>query len=422
VPPGRSAVELRRFAARTANYVERRARRLHRRLVFDTGPLIDPAAEAAEVLIYFSEVPRRLYQLTQWIPVMERLAEERPTACVLRSRGAYAALLESTSLPIALVPRYGDLMAFYEPGRHKVVVYVNHARLNFQSLTLRTALHVHVNHGESDKRSSFSNQAKAYDRIFVAGEVAAKRYLDNVLEIDERRLVEVGRPPLDFVPDPVLPAVPTPTVMYAPTWEGESRDNDWSSIRHLGVPIMAQLLGLDSVRVIYKPHPRIISSPDPGIVEAHTGILRLLAASPPDAGHMALVRTSPLATFSHVDALVTDVSAVGLDYLFLRPECPIVLTDTRNDPETLSSTTPLATGSDVVHADNVDQLGTRVASRLAADAQRSDRLAVRTAYFGDLAPGGESTRRFLEEIGRLCAIRDELLAQRSAQPSVIEQG
>jgi len=98
------------------------------------------------------------------------------------------------------------------------------------------------------------------------------------------------------------------------------------------------------------------------------------------------------------------------------------LTDTRNDPEALSSTTPLATGSDVVHADNVDQLGTRVASRLTADAQRSDRLDVRTAYFGDLAPGGESTRRFLEEIGRLCAIRDELLAQRSAQPSAIEQG
>jgi hypothetical protein len=426
VPPGRAAADLRRFATRTAIYLGGKARGIYRRLPLDTGAIVDPDSERAEVLIYFPERPMQLYQLAQWFPVMERLASERATACVLRSRDAYPAVLESTSLPVALLPTYNDLLAFYQAGQHKVVVYVNHSRLNFQSLTLRTALHVHISHGESDKRSSFSNQAKAYDRVFVAGEIAAQRYLDNVLEFDERRLVRVGRPPLDFVPAPggsggfppgmntapVLPTVPRPTVMYAPTWEGESRDNDWSSIRHLGLPIMRQLLGLDSVRVLYQPHPRIAGSADPAITRAHAQILRLLAATHPDAGHLALKGTNPLATFSHVDALVTDVSAIGLDYLFLRPECPIVLTDTRNDPEALRIATPLAAGSDVVHEGNVAELGARVASRLATDARRSDRLAVRTGYFGDLAPDGGSTRRFLDEIQRLCALRDELLAQR----------
>jgi hypothetical protein len=412
VPAGRPPTDLRRFAARTANYVERKARAARRRLVQSTAPFVDPGAEAAEVLIYFPERPVRSYQLAQWLPVLERVAQERGAGIVLRSPGTYERVRPTTSLPIALVPTYDDLMAFYEQGPHKVVLYVNHGKLNFQSLTLRTALHVHVNHGESDKRSSFSNQAKAYDRVFVAGEIAARRYLDNVLEFDERRLVQVGRPPLDVVPPPSVPPADVPTVLYAPTWEGESVDNDWSSLRRLGVRIVEQLLGLGTVRVLYKPHPRVALSPDPDVQAAHSGILRLLAAAPPAAGHLALVDADLLGTFAVVDALVTDVSAVGLDFLFLRPESPILLTDSRNEPDALATATPLSAGADIVHGGNVGGVGALVASRLADDAMRAGRLSVRQRYFGDLAPNGESTARFLEEVGRLCKLRDELLSPR----------
>jgi len=383
---------------------------VHLRLTHGTPRVaVDAAAEQAEVLIYFPEAAQRLYQLTQWLPVMERVAATHRVACVLRSPAAYAGVAPATALPLALLQTYEDLMAFYERGRAKVIIYVNHGQLNFQSLTARTALHVHVNHGESDKRSSFSNQAKAYDRVFVAGEVAARRYLDNVLEFEERRLVTVGRPPLDFLPPPILPAVATPTVMYAPTWEGESLDNDWSSIRTLGVPIVEQLL-TTGARVLYKPHPRIALSPDPLVAAAHSTILRMLAAGPPGAGHAALIAGDVLATFGSVDALVTDISAVGLDYLFVRPEAPILLTDVRHDPEALARATPLAAGADVVDAANVNGLSELVASRLATDARRSDRAAVHKAYFGDFVPDGESTARFTAEIGALCTLRDELLA------------
>ena len=169
VPPGRAAADLRRFAARTANYVERRARTVSHRLLRDTGAVVDPDAEQAEVLVYFPEPPLRLYQLAQWLPVLERLAEERATACVVRSAGAHPQLREATSLPLAVLPSYSDLMTFYDRGRPKVLLYVNHGQLNFQSLTLQTALHVQISHGESDKRSSVSNQAKAYDRVFGSG-------------------------------------------------------------------------------------------------------------------------------------------------------------------------------------------------------------------------------------------------------------
>ncbi len=405
----RSPAGLRRLAARSANYVERKARTAHRRLGAGTGVAVDPAAERAEVLFYFPDTVDRLYQLSPWLPVLEAVATTRPTAGVVRAFDVHAALRPATSLPLALLGRYEDLMAFYERGRAKVIVYVNHAQLNFQSLTLRTALHVHVNHGESDKRSNFSNQAKAYDRVFVAGELAARRYLDNVLEFEERRLVHVGRPTLDVLPPPIVPAAARPTVLYAPTWEGESRDNDWSSLRTLGVPIVEQLLGAD-VRVLYKPHPRVAVSPDPRVAGAHRTILRMLASAPAEAGHAAVVEGDVLATLGVVDALVTDISAVGPDYLFVRPERPIVLTDVRSDPEALLRAAPLAAGVDVVDGATVAGLGALVTSRLAVDDRRSDRLAVRRAYFGDLGPDGESTARFIGEIEGLCRRRDELLA------------
>jgi len=402
---------LRRFAVRSANYVERRARTVQQRLLLTPMVLVDPAAEAAEVVVYFPETLARDYQLTQWLPVMEALARERPVACVLRSPDTYAALSASTSLPLALLRRYEDVMAYYERGRSKVVLYVNHGQLNFQSLTHRTALHVHLNHGESDKRSSFSNQAKAYDRVFVAGEIAERRYLDNLLEFEPRRLVRVGRPPLDFAPGPVLPPGPLPTVLYAPTWEGESADNDWSSVRRLGVPVVEQLLRLGTVRVLYKPHPRIAASSDPEVRTAHRTILRLLATASPGAGHAAL-DGDLLAVLAATDVLVADVSAAALDHLFLRPNRPVVLTDVRGDGRALQATTPLAAGTDVVHVGDVAALGALVTEQLASDPRRADRLAVRKAYFGDVAADGESTARFVAEVRRLCDLRDQLVAGR----------
>jgi hypothetical protein len=407
-----SSRSLRSYAARSATYLERRARTVRRRLLHPPAVHLDPRALDADVLVYFPETVGRVYQVTPWLPVMEKLAAERSVACVVRAPDTRAALSATTSLPLALLPTYEDLMAFYDGGRHKVVVYVNHGQLNFQSLTLRTALHVHVNHGESDKRSNFSNQAKAYDRVFVAGEVAARRYLDNVLEFEHRRLVRVGRPPLDFAPAAVLPPSPLPTVLYAPTWEGESSDNDWSSLRSLGVSVVDQLLRLGAVRVLYKPHPRVATSDDAGVRVAHRSILRLLATAPPGLGHTALDGSDALEALASADVLVTDISAVGPDYLFLHPNRPIVLTDVRGDAEALRAATPLADGTDVVHAGNLADIGLLVTSQLAADPRRANRLAVREAYFGDLGPDGESTARFVSEIQGLCDLRDELLGAR----------
>ena len=74
------------------------------------------------------------------------------------------------------VRRLADLLALYD-GWATWSIYVNNGVTNFQSLSAWTMLHVHVNHGESDKVCMVTNQAKAYDRVFVAGEAAEQRHV-----------------------------------------------------------------------------------------------------------------------------------------------------------------------------------------------------------------------------------------------------
>ena len=68
------------------------------------------------------------------------------------------------------------MISYYEQHRPKLFLYVNNGRSNFQTLSYAPALHVHINHGESDKLSMVSNQAKAYDAVFTAGPAALRRH------------------------------------------------------------------------------------------------------------------------------------------------------------------------------------------------------------------------------------------------------
>lgn len=365
----------------------------------------------AEVVAYFGDDADRLYQLDQWLPVLERLSAAHRVVVVLRELGALRGLQDRTTLPTVCVSRFLDLMNLYDAGDFKVGIYVNNGQRNFQSLTNPRMLHVHVNHGESDKLSSFSNQVKAYDRVFVAGPAAVERYREALIAFDDRKLVPVGRPQLDLDLTPELPASRRSTVLYAPTWEGESESNNWTSLDCYGVRIVEAMLALPEVRVVYKPHPRVAGSGHPGVSRAHRKIMSLVAAAnqrDPEAGHLARTDANILAMFGRCDALVGDVSSVTLDFLYLRPDAPIFLTDRRNDRELLRSDSPLTQGADVVDATTLAGFGSALTDALVNDKRREDRARTRAHYFGDLGPG-ESSARFAHAVAELVQERDRLL-------------
>jgi hypothetical protein len=363
------------------------------------------------VLAYFPDDPTRIYQLLQWIPVLERLHQEHPVAVVMRDPESAAACEGRTTLPVLLAPSFPELTGLYAELGAKVVLYCNNSMRNFQSLLDNRMLHVHINHGESDKQSMASNNAKAYDRVFVAGEAAVQRHEAGLLDFDTSRLVRIGRPQLDLRPAPLLGPTTRRTVLYAPTWEGDADYNDYTSVDVFGPEIVRAVLAVPDVRLVYKPHPKVTTSETPTIRDGHRAIVALLddaVRREPDAGHAAVTVGDILAVMPDCDAMITDVSSVGLDWLYLRTERPIFITDRHHDGERLRREVPVSRCADVVDDTNLADLSALLRARLDHDEHHLARVAMRHHYFDDLAVG-DSTTRFLAAVDELAALRDRLV-------------
>ena len=363
------------------------------------------------VLAYFGDDPSRAYQLAQWLPVLEQLDAVQPVGIVLRRPDTAAVVAPTTRLPLLLAEEFAELRALYGGLDAKVVLYCNNSPRNFESLLESRALHVHVNHGESDKQSMASNNAKAYDRVFVAGEAAVQRLTTGLLEYDASRLVRVGRPQLDLRREPALEPSARRTVLYAPTWEGDADYNNYSSVDTIGREIVARVLAVPDIRLVYKPHPRVATSDDPGMHAAHAEIVAMVADAArrdPEAGHVSLIDADILAVMPDCDAMITDVSSVGLDWLYLRTECPLLIADRHDDPEQLRLAAPVSRCADVLDPVSVHELTGLLADRLDHDELHLARIAMRHHYFDDVKVG-DSTARFLDAVGELTVLRDTLV-------------
>jgi hypothetical protein len=365
----------------------------------------------AHVLAYFADDPTRSYQLIQWLPVLEQLDHHHPVEIVARNEDTAELFAAQTRLPITLAPDFAELTQVYADSEAKVVLYCNNSMLNFQSLLDGRKLHVHINHGESDKQSMASNNAKAYDRVFVAGEAAVQRHEAGLLEFDISRLVRTGRPQLDLRPPALLGPSGRRTVLYAPTWEGDAEYNDYTSVDTLGTEIVRAVLGVPDVRLVYKPHPKVTTSTVDAIRAAHAHIMAVVAEADrrdPEAGHVAVTSGDILAVMPDCDAMITDVSSVGLDWLYLRTDKPIFITDRHHDAERLRQEVPVSRCADVLDEVEVAELTALVAARLEHDEHHLARVAMRHHYFDDLQVG-DSTTRFLESVSELVALRDRLV-------------
>jgi CDP-Glycerol:Poly(glycerophosphate) glycerophosphotransferase len=365
----------------------------------------DRKVRTLPVLAYFGDDPDRVYQLIQWLPVLELLDATEPVGLVLRDESTAAVLRGRTTLPVLVAEEFAELRALYADLDSKVVLYCNNSMLNFQSLLEPRMLHVHINHGESDKQSMASNNAKSYDRLFVAGEAAVQRIVAGLLEFDSSRLVRIGRPQLDLRRESVLPPSDRRTLLYAPTWEGDADYNNYSSLDRFGPELVRRLLDVPDVRVVYKPHPRVVTSEDPCMSAAHREVCALLSHAP---YHLTLLDADILAVMPDCDAMITDVSSVGLDWLYLRTEKPLFIADRHDDPERLRLEAPVSRCADVVDSESLPELTELVAGRLDHDELHLQRIAMRHHYFDDVKVG-DSTARFLAEVRELVALRDRLL-------------
>ena len=372
----------------------RKARTL-KRLVFP--PTYDPftaeSAGGAKVAYFFADTPFRIYQIAQWLPVIEKSPADLNSVIITRSMATTEELRKLTNVPIIHARTFDLLMSLLELSKFKAIIYVNNSYQNFQTLSYQEAVHIHVNHGESDKISMVSNQAKAYDRVFVAGPAAKDRYLKAVAWIDKNKLITVGRPQLDLGQTP-LPAHPKlKTITYAPTWEGEDEANNYTSMDLYGKKIIDAALSQSDCRTIYKPHPRILTSKDPEVVSAHKYIVSRLNKTP----HQVLLEGDVIEVLLGTDLLISDISSVTLDYLYLKPEGAIFLSDRRTDFAALESESPVASAATIIDRESVDEFSARLKKTLEKDDLTAKRAEVCRYYFGGIA-AGESSKTYFAAI------------------------
>ncbi|UYK41256.1 CDP-glycerol glycerophosphotransferase family protein [Microbacterium terricola] len=369
-----------------------------RRTVASTPP--HPAGHF-RVAVYFADGEVNMYQMRQWYKPLAELAKTWPVVILSRAATGARSLLRESGLPVAFVPTVRDLEDYIATQDIRVVLYVNQNTRNFQMFRYGRRWHVFINHGESDKMYMTTNQYKAYDYAFIAGDAARERLQRVLWDYDlDRRTLQIGRPQADHYSG-TLPYTPDArtVVLYAPTWEGDRPSAHYGSILTHGEALVAALLATGEHRVIYRPHPRS------GVVNAEYGaanariIAALAAANTADpAAHHVFDDGPELGwQLAAADLAVVDISAMVYDRL--AADKPLLVTRPA-DPEAIVDTHGYLSACEWLDAAAAGQIVAE-GHRVLDDPDAVARLEQWVQhYFGDTAPGA-ATARFHAAIGEL---------------------
>ncbi|MGP9538494.1 CDP-glycerol glycerophosphotransferase family protein [Brachybacterium sp. AOP43-C2-M15] len=361
------------------------------------------AALDGEVVVYFPDTVDSLYQLRSWYGPLQELHRVQGVTIVCMDSRTAAAIRGEVPLPVVTIALDATLDAIILRSGTKLVLYVNYNPLNTAALRSRSAIHVSLLHGDSDKVVSVSNQIKAYDYSFVAGQAAIDRLERHTTLFDApARCIPVGRPPLDTDRAELMPRTDDrPTVLYAPTWEGGQASAAYSSLATHGIPAVRSLLD-EGLQVIYRPHP-LTGVRVPAYGEADRELRELLA----EAGGLLSTERPLQQDFADADLILCDVSAVSGDWLPTGK--PLIITRPA-DPHARDAATELLGVVPRLLEAEAGTAGTVARGLIEHDPLREKRIELTEYYLGDITPGS-SLRRFLDACRRLAARRDELWAR-----------
>ncbi len=370
-----------------------------------------PAPGSIEIAVYFADTRVNLYQIRQWYAPLAELAREHPVAIISRSPGTMMTLLDEAPVPAVYLRKVVDLEQFVSEQPLRIVFYVNQNAKNFQMFRYGRMWHVFINHGESDKMYMTTNQYKAYDYAFIAGDAARERLARKLWAYDlDRQTLQIGRPQADHFAGE-LPYTPDDrtVVLYAPTWEGDRPAAAYGSIASHGERLVDALLATGRHRIIYRPHPRS------GVVDreyrdANARIIAALEranASDPSGQHVHDTGSELGWQLAAADVAITDISAMvydrlatGKPLLITRPASPEAEIDDSGYLSDCEWLLPEQAAEIVPLVDRV-LTSTEAHDKLTHWVQR---------YFGDTSPG-VATARFHAAVETLYTEWDRVAAQ-----------
>jgi hypothetical protein len=356
-----------------------------------------------EIAVYFADARVNMYQIRQWYKPLMELSATHPVLVLSRSASAALSILEESPLPVAFVRRVVDLEKVVAEQPMKIVLYVNQNSRNFQMMRYGRRWHVFVNHGESDKMYMTTNQFKAYDYSFIAGDAARERLGRVLWDYDfDKRAIQIGRPQADHYSGE-LPFTPDDrtVVLYAPTWEGDRPAAAYGSVASHGVELVRSLVATGRHRVVYRPHPRS------GVVDSAYGtanreIVRILESantSDPGAQHVHDTGADIGWQLAVADVAIVDISAMVYDRLASGK--PLLITRPV-DPEAEIDEGGYLSEAEWLDAADASDVSARLESLAADETARARLERWVTHYFGDTTPG-VATARFHTAIEQLLA-------------------
>jgi len=360
--------------------------------------------------VYWHAPPRSAFQVTMWLPYLERLGV--PFVLIVRTVPNFRQLANATDHPVLLRRSLTDLDDLIVPSV-RGVFYVNNAMRNNHMVRYSDLTHIQLLHGESDKASSATPIIRMYDRDFVAGQAAIDRFEKFGVTMRPEIFRIVGRPQVEAVSEARGPIseLSDPSVLYAPTWLGYQAETNYSSL--MAGPAIVQGLLQRGCRVVFRPHP--YSNRSPELREACREIRQLLAEDETTTGREHLYgeltekEMSLVECFNAADAMISDVSAVVGD--FLHSGKPLAMVSPRTGSEEFVAEFPMARAAYVLVAEgrslvNLDEV---LDSMTGPDPHETERLQWATYYLGDI-PRETYADRFVE------TAREELGISRADLP------
>ncbi len=406
-----------------------------------------------EVALYFFGGLGNIYQIQQWIAPLRVLNQSKRLIIIVRTDSVYKWLVKNTDFTAVFCRTIDDLTYVYETNNIKCVLYVNHGFKNFQSLITGNALHVHINHGESDKISTITNQSKAYDYTFIVGDAAYDKYNLNLIKKDMDKFIAVGRPQLDHIeriapfevdnspegiapleidnsPESIAPLkidnspegiepleidgslenseqevpVNKKVILYAPTWEGTHESMNFSSITEYGMSLVQQIINHPEYYLVYKPHPNT-GSRDLACKRTNIAIIKLVNEH--NSGE-SILNGDINSLYDHVDLAIFDNSAVAIDYL--QVDKPMIMTDLfyrvrgQYTKPTIIGAAKMISNSDSYSITSI------IKEELTIDTKKVQRNKLRKYFLGDFDYSkNESTDAFVSKIKEIIEERDSLV-------------
>lgn len=190
--------------------------------------------------------------------------------------------------------------------------FVNKAKNNSFITKYRNQLHVHFHHGDSDKGGSANRLEEVFDYLVVTDNNAVGRYFKAGVYIDYGKFIPLG--------GTIYPNVEVnngikkiENILYAPTFEGWSESQNFSSIMRAGDKIIS------NKNIMVRSH-HSIGSRD---IEYKNKIKTIAKRS-------YKLSNDKSEQFNWSDAIITDISGVLSEYLFTNKIIILPISKTEN--------------------------------------------------------------------------------------------